>query len=164
MSRAFFLAIEATLIVALWTQGQLRADDLFSDQIAPVLRQRCVHCHNPQKSKGDLDLTTRDSLLKGGDKGPVLVPGKSGQSRLLEMVSGDTPRMPKQGAKLTPEEIAALKKWIDDGAAWPKTVTLDDGDKRRAGPDWWSLQPLQQPPRPPVKEKAWVKNEIDAFI
>ncbi|HEY1860221.1 MAG TPA: DUF1549 domain-containing protein, partial [Gemmataceae bacterium] len=142
----------------------LRAAELFADQVAPILRQCCTQCHNALKTKGGLDLTTRDAMLKGGEKGPVVVPGNAAKSRILDMVSGEAPRMPKQGAKLTPEEIANLKKWIEDGAVWPESVTLTDAEKRRAGPDWWSLQPLKQPILPPVKDSAWVRNEIDAFL
>jgi hypothetical protein len=142
----------------------LRAAELFADKVAPVLRQRCIVCHNDLKLRGGLDLTTREGMLKGGESGAAIVPGKADRSRILVMVGGATPKMPKQGSKLTPEEIADLKIWIDDGADWPKTVTLSDRDKRRAGPDWWSLQPLQQPPQPVVKDKAWLRNPIDAFI
>jgi hypothetical protein len=142
----------------------LHAAEFFADHVAPIFRQRCVQCHNALKTKGGLDLTTRDAMLKGGEKGPVVVPGSASKSRILEMISGDTPRMPKQGAKLTPEELANLKKWIDDGAVWPESVRLTDAEQRRAGPDWWSLQPLKQPAVPAVKDKAWPGNELDAFI
>jgi hypothetical protein len=123
-----------------------------------------VQCHNALKTKGGLDLTTRDATLKGGEKGQIVVPGNAANSRIIEMVSGKTPRMPKQGAKLTPDEVANLKKWIDDGAVWPESVTLTDAEKHRAGPDWWSLQPLRQPTLPAVKDKAWPRSELDAFI
>jgi hypothetical protein len=155
-------AMALLLTVALTTP--LHASDLFAEKIAPVLRQRCVVCHNDQKLRGGLDLTTRDGLLKGGEAGPAVIAGKADKSRLIEMVSGVSAKMPKQGAKLTAEEVADLKKWIDEGAEWPKAVTLIDSEKRRAGPDWWSLQPLREAPPPFVKEKSWVRNPIDAFI
>jgi mono/diheme cytochrome c family protein len=162
MKRKSFAAGLALLLLA--SAAPLRAGELFADQVAPILRQRCTQCHNALKTKGGLDLTTRDALLKGGEKGVVVIPGNAAKSRILDMVSGETPRMPKQGAKLTPEEIANLKKWIDGGAVWPNSVLLTDADKRRAGPDWWSLQPLKPPALPAVKDSPWVRNEIDTFI
>jgi hypothetical protein len=100
-------------------------------------------------------------MLKGGESGPAVVPGDSAKSLLIAMVGGPHARMPKQGAKLTPEEIADLRQWITDGAAWPATVSLTES---RAGPDWWSLQPLRQTPLPAVQDSGWVQNPIDTFI
>jgi hypothetical protein len=147
--------------------GQVRAEgpSFFEQRIAPVLRQRCVSCHNRQKTRGGLDLTTRERLLAGGDKGPVVVAGAAVKSRLLEQVSGPMPRMPKQGAKLTPEEIADLRTWIDAGAEWPKTIAALDGEnKPRVGPDWWALRPLVRPALPSVQTKDWVGTPLDSFI
>src|SRR5271166_6642870 len=62
-------------------------DSFFVAKVAPVLRERCVECHNGKKSRGGLDLTTRASTLTGGDKGPVIVPGDAGKSLLLRMVA-----------------------------------------------------------------------------
>jgi len=156
------IGIALTLTVV--STAPLSAGDQFVEKVAPVLRQRCIVCHNDLKLRGGLDLTTRDGLLKGGESGPVVIAGKSNKSRLVGMVSGATQKMPKQGAKLTAEEVADLRQWIDDGADWPKTLTLNDGEKRRAGPDWWSLQSLKKPPLPGVKDQGWVRNPIDAFI
>src|SRR4051812_28110281 len=89
--------------------GRAAAEDFFAERVAPVLRQRCVPCHNARKSRNGLDLTGRDRLLKGGDGGPAVVPGEATKSLLVEMVSGAKPRMPKQGARLTAEEIADLR-------------------------------------------------------
>jgi hypothetical protein len=144
--------------------GRASAEDFFAERVAPVLRQRCVSCHNARKSRNGLDLTSRDRLLKGGESGPAVVPGDAAKSLLVEMVSGAKPRMPKQGARLTAEEIADLRKWIDDGAAWPQTVKLDDADKARVGPDWWALRPLVRPEVPAARDAGWVKTPIDAFI
>ncbi len=145
----------------------IRADDgtLFTQQVAPVLRQRCVPCHNPRKSRGGLDLTAAAKLHKGGDRGPAIVPRDGGQSRLILLVAGPDAKMPKQGAKLTAQEVASLRRWIDAGAPWPTGVSLDDQAKKPlVGPDWWSLRPLSRPPLPPVSDKEWVRTPIDRFI
>ena len=108
---------------------------LFSNAVAPLLRQHCVACHNADKKRGGLDLTTREGLLTGGDSGLVVKPGAAADSRLLWLVAGPEAKMPKQGPKLTAEEVAVLRQWIDDGAPWPKDITI-------AEEEWWSLRPL----------------------
>jgi mono/diheme cytochrome c family protein len=137
---------------------------LFSDSVAPLLRQRCASCHNPTKKRGGLDLTTRERLLTGGDTGPAVKPGASADSLLLQMVAGAEAKMPKKGSKLTAGEVAALRQWIDDGALWPKGVTVAEDKPATAEADWWSLRPLTRPAVPAVKDKAWVRTPIDAFV
>jgi mono/diheme cytochrome c family protein len=163
------MRIPATLLLAFIALPvpRLKADDstLFQDQVAPLLKDRCIICHNPQKSRGGVDLTSREAMLQGGDKGPVLVPGTASKSLLIEVISGAKPRMPKQGPKLTAEEVAALQKWISAGAVWPKEVKLTAGQAGpRVGPDWWSLKPLTRPAMPEVKDRHWPRTPIDAFI
>jgi hypothetical protein len=81
------------------------------------------------------------------------------------MVSGDEPLMPKQGAPLTPEETADIRRWIDQGAIWPVGVELADAKKgSRVGPNWWSLRKLERPGIPPVNSSNWVRNPIDVFV
>ncbi|HEV3237398.1 MAG TPA: c-type cytochrome domain-containing protein, partial [Gemmataceae bacterium] len=148
----------ACLVASTGSVRTLLAEDLFADKIAPILRKRCVTCHNPTKVRGGLDLTTGEGLQKGGEKGAVIVGRSPEKSRLLEMVSGPKPRMPKQGPKLTADEAADLRKWIEGGADWPKAITLGDAAKNRAGPNWWSLQPLKLPDIPVVKDRSWCKT------
>src|SRR5262249_12424657 len=142
-----------------------RADDsTFVQKVAPVLRQRCGQCHGPKKTKGGLDVSTRDLLLEGGDHGLAIVPGEAAKSLLLKLVSGPEPKMPKQGQRLTAGQVADLRRWIDAGAPWPKTLNLGaEGPGARPG-DWWSLRPLVRPALPAVKDAARVRTPIDAFI
>jgi mono/diheme cytochrome c family protein len=143
-----------------------RADDaLFPSRVAPVIKKRCIECHNPRKSRGGLDLSVRESLLKGGDQGEVIVPGKADKSLLVEQISGTKPAMPKKGSALTSQEVADIRRWIDAGAPWPKGMRLQDADGRPVvDANWWSLRPLSRPPQPAVKETGWVRNPIDRFI
>jgi len=155
------------LLLALGPAVPTRADEgtVFTEQVAPVLKQRCVQCHNPRKSRGGLDLTSAAKLLQGSDTGPVIVPGNAGKSQLIALVTGPNAKMPKQGAKLTAEEVATVRRWIDAGAPWPRGVSLDDdGKKPLVGPDWWSLRPLTRPALPAVADKGWVRTPIDRFI
>ena len=139
--------------------------DLFARRVAPVLRQRCVKCHNAQKARGRLSLVRQQAILQGGETGPAIVPGNSAASMLVKMVIGDEPQMPKQGAHLTAEEIADIRRWIDQGAIWPAGVELTEPKTRpRVGPDWWSLRKLERPDIPAVRRKEWVRNPVDAFV
>jgi hypothetical protein len=122
-----------------------------------------LSCHDGQKKRGGLDLTTRAGLLAGGDGGAAAVPGKSSESLVIRKVGGLSPAMPKQGPKLTPEEVAELARWIDAGAPWPAGMVLA-AERKKPGGDWWSLRPLARPPVPAVKDRGWVRTSVDAFI
>jgi len=128
--------------------------------IQPILVQHCVKCHGIDKDRGGLRLQTRDLILAGGDSGAIIVPGKSGESLLIQRVAhpDKRERMPKDAAPLSPEQFALLKNWIDQGATGP-TSKIDDGKKSH-----WAFQPVQKRPLPSVHNKAWPRNPIDAFI
>jgi dipeptidyl aminopeptidase/acylaminoacyl peptidase len=88
-------------------------------QVKPVLGKFCVECHNPDKARGDLDLSTPAALKKGGQNGPALVPGKPDESLLVLLAEGkENPRMPPKTAKAqpTPADVALLRAWVAAGA------------------------------------------------
>src|SRR5947199_3669713 len=94
------------------------------EQALSILQENCQACHNPQKHKGGLGLATRDLLLKGSENGPILQPGQSSKSKMIEVLAPTAdPHMPPKG-QLTPDEIEILKKWIDNGATWPADIVL----------------------------------------
>src|SRR5438132_8908574 len=160
-------ALAVLLISLILSPGGARAGDdaLFTGKVAPVLQGRCIRCHNAQKARGGLDLTTREQMLKGGDDGPAIVAGDSGKSLLVTMISGAEPKMPKQGAHLTGEEVAAIRSWISQGAHWPKGMILAEAKaKWKIGPDWWSLRALARPPIPATVNHTWARTPIDAFV
>ncbi len=168
--RCFFWSLGVTVVLtpfAVLPGAQLKNDKdreaFFRERVAPVLQQHCVACHNAAKSRGGLDLTTRAQLLEGGDKGPVLKPGDADKSRLLQMVRGPEPKMPRQADPLSAAQVADLRQWINDGAAWPTAVKLTVKGPKEAG-DWWSLRPLKRSALPAVKDKDWPRNPIDYFI
>src|SRR5262245_43556482 len=152
----------ATLLPILLLVLPASADEpsFFSRRVAPVLRQRCLECHNATRSRGGLDLSSRASLMRGGDDGPVVVVGKADESLLVRAVSGPKPVMPKKGGPLSAEQVADLRRWIDAGADWPKDVTLST--KPVADASWWSLKPLTRPAVPVGRER--VANPVDAFV
>lgn len=87
-------------------------------QALRTLKANCFECHNPDKAKADLALTSREAILKGGDSGPALVSGKALDSLIVKVLSPDSdPHMPPK-KQLSDEQIAEIKKWIDAGAVW----------------------------------------------
>ncbi len=83
-----------------------------------LLKQNCLRCHNEEKRKGGLLITTREGLLEGGDIDAAIVPGKPDESFLIESLAEDAdPHMPPK-EQFKPEQIEALRKWIADGAPW----------------------------------------------
>jgi hypothetical protein len=135
----------------------------FDRDVAAIFASRCFDCHNPVEHKGELDLTRRDPAMAGGESGRVIVPGKPDKSRLWKNVSSD--KMPPK-RPLGEAEKKILERWIAAGANWgsdpidPFRFTT----ARRAGYDWWSLQPLKKAELPATKRDGWARNPVDAFI
>jgi hypothetical protein len=145
----------------------------FEKKIRPVLVEHCHRCHSSQvkKPKGGLFLDTRSGLLKGGDGGPVVVPGEPQKSRLVEAIRYKNVdlQMPPKG--ILPEAVIAdLTAWIKMGAPWPP----EEGLKAAAGVGafdlegrrrtHWAWQPVRPQQPPPIKNKAWPRGPEDAFI
>src|SRR5262245_25405711 len=144
----------------------------FSKDVAPLLTQRCMDCHGREPLMANLDLRTRDGALKGAKHGRVIVPGNAAASHLYRRLIGqETPPMPL-GGRLSDAEIALIKEWIDSGAEWDRGVSLAPGgltsttekkfteQQRR----YWAFQKVVKPQTPAVKDRAWPRNPIDAFI
>jgi mono/diheme cytochrome c family protein len=92
---------------------------VFSKDVASVLVQKCLACHGAADPKGDYQLTTFESLLKpGASTSAAVTPGKADESELLRLISSTDKdeRMPKDGDPLSPEQIATIKRWIEEGA------------------------------------------------
>ncbi len=102
------------------TPEEAAALTYFQGTVKPVLWQNCYRCHFGMNHKGGFNLSTRALLLKGGKHGAAVVPGQPDNSLLLRLVRHQGPpdhpmNMPPKG-ELSPEEIAAIAKWIADGA------------------------------------------------
>jgi hypothetical protein len=131
--------------------------DVFRREIRPILAGQCLRCHNHESRKGGLDLSQRERALAGGETGPAVVPGKPEESEVVDRVAGG--RMPPK-QPLAAAQVEAFRAWIAAGAPY------DGGpiSAGRAGPDWWSLQPIGRPSAPQVKDRDWARNPIDAFV
>jgi len=149
----------------------------FETKIRPLLAAKCYACHGPQKQTSGLRLDGRSALLKGGESGPVVVPGHPEQSLLIEIVHPTTGRMPPTG-KLKPDEVAALTQWVKSGIPWGVEAP-GHGSGREAGTSgaagfrnpssaaaksWWAFQPLKKVAIPVVEGERWARNPIDRFI
>lgn len=187
-----FVASSVGVSVAQETSKLLQAEQQFTLVVLPILQRRCFACHGNDASdlKGELDISNRDGMLKGGEsKTGAIVAGKSENSLLMEAIRWDGLEMPpKQNDRLTKDEIETVGKWIDDGAIWPDPQTqraivaanrkdasvsgnviptsggLSDAWNHRLykPEDVWAFQPLARPVLPPSGLEG--ESEVDAFI
>ena len=140
----------------------------FEKQIRPVLVSKCIKCHGPTKQKAKLRLDSREAMLKGGESGPAIVPGKPADSLLLEALQYEGLEMPPNG-QLNQKVVNAFRSWIAAEAPWPKqTASLRDTGHGITASDrqWWAFRPLQRPtpPNPPPASSTWARNPIDQFV
>ena len=141
--------------------------DFFEKKIRPLLVDRCIDCHS-QDSSGGLQLDSAAAVLRGGASGPALVAGKPDESRLIHAVRGEkgVKAMPPDDP-LSEGEVADLVKWVETGAADPRTAggSLSPLEKLyERGRTHWAFQPIANPQPPVVKALDLVRTPIDAFI
>ena len=142
--------------------------EYFEMRVRPVLAGNCFSCHT-QTKMGGLEMTSRDSLLKGGKSGPSIVSGKPEESLLIKAITGEHERlkMPPNGTKLKAEEIAALREWVKAGAVWPESTPAAKSKQYVIRPEqraYWAFQPVKMPTAPEVKNTAWAKSNVDRFV
>ena len=161
--------------------GVSRADDapkpskdaiaFFETHIRPVLVERCYSCHSAAsgKSKGGLRLDTQANLAKGGDSGPVLVPGDVEKSRLIHAIrwtDADFVMPPRE--RLSPAQVERFEQWVKMGAPDPR-VESGSGPAAKsvdlaAARKWWAFRDVAESPPPAVKRAEWATRKIDLFV
>jgi hypothetical protein len=158
----WFCAILLLVANSLTADEPPRGEDHFRQNVLPILESRCFACHaHATEINGGLALDYASGWREGGDRGPAIVPSDPEKSLLVHAIERRTNElaMPPEDP-LPPEEIAVLRRWIAEGAydprAVPPTTSLDTS--------WWSLQPISNPPTPPIDSNAIACNPIDAFI
>ena len=147
--------------------------EFFENKIRPILSNECFKCHSAdaKKIKGELRLDSHAAILKGGESGPSVVPGKPEESLVIKAVrykDEDTAMPPDK--RLTDAQIADLEAWVKMGALWPEqgaSATLAekkgyDFAKWRA--EHWAFRKVEKLAPPVVKDAAWVRNPVDAFV
>lgn len=105
-------------VLSLFSEQARAVDDKinFDDQVTTIFRNSCLKCHNPDKTKGELDLSTYAGLLKGGGSGKSVLPGDAAGSKLFKVIARtEEPFMPDKGPKMSDAEIEVIQKWIAGG-------------------------------------------------
>ena len=141
--------------------------EFFEKRVRPILADNCYSCHGGNQPLGGLRLDTTEGIRKGGKRGPVVVPGHPENSLLIRAVH----RQPGLAAmppddSLATEKIATLAEWVRRGAPLPTvsapkpTAGFPLAERRQH----WAYQPVKRPVVPKVKNAAWARNPIDAFV
>jgi len=115
----------ATAASALAEQPSGRDQRFFDTRVAPILTKRCLGCHNQELNNGNISFLDRDTLLKGGNRGPAIVPGRPKESVLVSVLRHDGAVQMPPGRKLPPREIRILTDWIRRGAVWGTRLRTD---------------------------------------
>ena len=154
-----------------------RGLEVFGGGVKATLKEHCVKCHGGERIESEFDLTDRDRLLKGGALGAAVVPGKSAESLLYQVVAhSEEPHMPHEADKLPDAAIAQIAAWIDLGAPFDEPLVA----REAAASNWterelpaesrthWSFQPLKTS-EPQIdalmpEQLAWCRGVIDQFI
>jgi mono/diheme cytochrome c family protein len=157
-----FLSSVAAFALAFAPAG---ANEPPADALA-VLEQHCVQCHGGDKTKGGLNLATRDGLMKGGETGPAISKAQPKESFLLKTVRHEEdPPMPHKKDKLSGAAIRVLEAWVTGGTPYarplkikpeekPAGFTISEEDRRH-----WAFRPVQRTPPP-----SGQGHPVDAFI
>ena len=134
----------------------------FAREVAPILEQRCIHCHQPANTKSQLSLATFAELAAN----EYVIPGEPDASHLIQVVTsidGQPPVMPKEGTPLSDGELNVLRTWVTEGAHWPADIVIRVRSK--ADRTWWSLQPLAvTEPQAEDVPTEWSTNPVDRYI
>ncbi|MFN0166333.1 MAG: DUF1553 domain-containing protein [Bryobacteraceae bacterium] len=130
-----------------------------------ILEKRCLGCHNGNVKKSGFDLSSRATLVRGGDRGPAVVPGNAKDSFLYRVITrAAEPHMPFKGARMPDAEIAAVAAWIDHGAQFEQSLKPAAAAAPAPADQHWAFQLPARPALPAVKNQGWVRNPIDAFV
>ena len=156
---------------SLAAEDEARQREEFERHVRPILANHCYNCHSADtKAAGGLRLDDGAGILRGGGRGPAVVPGKAEESLLLRAISWTDAKlkMPPD-SQMSAAEQGVLRSWVESGAWWPSAEAPDDlglqseeyAELRR---DHWSWQPLQRPTVPSVKRADWGSGPLDAFV
>lgn len=146
-----------------------KAAKFFESKIRPVLIKECYSCHSQDAEEigGKLLLDTRQGMLKGGESGPLWMDNDPQKSLLVQALNHQDIEMPPEGP-LNEAVVNDFIKWIKMGAPDPRVKKADSKPdaavEEKEASTLWSLQPVADPPTPPVSDLTWANDPIDAFI
>ena len=152
--------------------------EFFELHVRPLLVEKCGDCHSGMPgAESGLAFNSRQSLLKGGEFGPAVIPGRAEDSLLIQSVRRihKELRMPPDEADaLTRDEVEILTRWVNDGAVWGNESAAPSGRQPEnvgqkstdtlLGSDLWSLQPVKTVMPPSIEDARWSRSEIDRFV
>ena len=152
----------------------LKPLEFFEKRVRPILVNRCYDCHSGDDPENGLQLDSLAGMLRGGDLGPAIVPGKPQQSLLISAINhGELLKMPPK-EKLPTAELVALTAWVKMGAPWPNAKPLPvpkTRNKKKTGPlftqeqkSFWLFQPPVDPDLPAIRNTDWPKSPLDSFV
>jgi mono/diheme cytochrome c family protein len=166
----------AWLIGISWTLAAGQADqtaEVFSLRVKPIFERNCVGCHGGTIQRVGLDLRSQESVLRGGSRGPAIIPGKPDQSTLYRVITHtDAPAMPMGKPKLADSDIAVIAQWIGSLPASVAVVVPEAAvPVRQPGLEitnkdrhFWSFVKPVRPAVPATANRSWIRGDIDAFI
>jgi hypothetical protein len=160
MTRTLVLAV---LVLATPTaRGQGPADDAeatFELKIRPVLAGTCFPCHGGKKTGGGLRVDSRAALLKGGERGPAIVPGDPDGSLLVRAIAYQHEEVKMPPSRRLPEATASdFADWVRRGAPWPESPGQGFAAQRH-----WAFEPVRSV-EPPEDPSGWAEGPIDRFV
>jgi cytochrome c553 len=139
----------------------------FEAKIRPVLAEHCYACHGEKKDRGKLRLNSKEALLKGGESGPAIVPGKADASLLIKALRHQGEIKMPEGGKLPEAVVKDFEKWVAMGVPDPRTggaAPVAAGINWPAARKFWAFKAPQKPAVPKVNHPGWAKTPIDHFI
>lgn len=145
--------------------------DFFKEKVAPIFERNCVTCHGASVQRSGLDLRREEAILKGGARGPAVVPGDAEKSLLYRLIAHkEEPAMPMGMDKLGDAELAVIAQWIN-GLSPKAAMAAETIPTRQPGysitekdRQFWSFIKPSRPALPKVKDRRWARNEIDLFV
>ncbi|MCI0660816.1 MAG: PSD1 and planctomycete cytochrome C domain-containing protein [Acidobacteria bacterium] len=160
------------LAVIYLQEDSIAQSDIFKEKVSIIFENNCAMCHGADVQRSGLDLRSPEAILKGGSRGPAIVPGNAEKSLLYRLIAHkEEPEMPLGGAKLPQADLDVIANWINSLTPDTKMVVAETLPVRAPGYSitekdrlFWSFIKPVRPVVPGVKNRAWVRNEIDAFI
>src|SRR4051794_18427969 len=161
MRRLPLVLLLAILPATARSQTAADRETFFEVKVRPVLAGRCFKCHGGDKVSSGLRVDSRDALLKGGDRGPALVPGRAERSLLLRALrqADDGLKMPPN-TKLPAQTVQDFATWINQGAAWPAKADRPDLFVTQKH---WAFRQVRAV-QPPPDSTRWSDHPVDRFV
>lgn len=141
---------------------------MFREQVLPILEDNCLKCHSGEHPKGELNMTTREGFLKGGESGPAVDLENHEDSYVINAVRYEGLDMPPSGP-LSPQKVKIIERWVQQGLPWPADLHEIEFEAEAGPPQvtaenkqFWSFQPVKETAVPEVETAG--NNAIDAFL